>query len=161
MSAKKGKKAVPIEEVIEAKKGQVEALRQQCYAVEKMLGISSDQMKRVQVEYNDSVRQTAITEEKIADLDHSLDEHVKFMQRLSTTNAEQLKQRYESTKNSVKDAERENEALRQKIKDMVSKKKEELRQCQEEVDREQHNIDERALHFGVLLKDRLAKVQHV
>lgn len=157
----KAKKSAPVEEVIEAKKEQVEALRQQCYAVEKMLGISSDQMKRVQVEYDDAKRQTAITEEKIADLDHSLDEHVRFMQKLSTTNADQLKQRYEATKVSVDEAEKENETLRQKINEMEVRKKEELRQCQEDVDREQHNIDERALHFGVLLKERLAKIQRV
>ncbi|CAD2213296.1 hypothetical protein AGDE_03634 [Angomonas deanei] len=124
-----------------------------------MLGISSTQRLRVEAERDDTLRQIAVTQNEMEDLEKSLENHVKFMRNLSSTTAEQLKQRYDTVQKSVETAEEENNALRQKIADLIERKEEELRQSEEEVAAQQHHIDEKALLFGIQLKERLNKAR--
>lgn len=153
------KKAVPPEEVIEAKKQQIESLQLQCNAVERMLAICTDQQRRVDAEIKGTTRQIAVAQQRQDELDRSLDESVHYMINMAKATDDQLRQRREALQKTAADAERENAAIRLKLEEVTQRKQAELRKWQGEVETLQQHIDEKALIFGMKLKETLDRMQ--
>lgn len=151
------KKAVNIDEVIETKKVQVESLKHQCYAIESMLAINSDQQFRINAEKESIARDTALKSLETEEVDAALESNVKFMANLSKTSEEHLKNRYASLLKAMADVEKDNEELQKKLSALVAKKEADLQRWDNEVSGMEKQIEEKALNFGVRLKETLMK----
>ncbi|KAG5490840.1 hypothetical protein JKF63_00962 [Porcisia hertigi] len=157
MPAKGFKKAVSPEEVIAARKEKLESLSQQCAAVEKMLAISTDQGLRLNAEIAGLERQIAEAEVMAEKESRDLDEKVKVLSSYTTTNLDQLQQRHLNMEKSEQEAEADNELLRGKISELTERKEAELSQWEAKVEEMRTLMNEKALDFGLQLKETLAK----
>jgi len=155
------KKSVNIEELIEQKNTQVEALRHQCYAVEKMISISTEQLHRIEYEGNSIASQSAQLELRLECLERQLADNCKFMGNLSKVSGEQLQQRHDTLTKNVSEAEAANAALRAKMEETIRRKEQELLQWEHEIDAKQLELDEKALSFGLTLKNALGKIARI
>lgn len=156
MPPKRSKKNVSPEEIIAARTQHVELLQMQCAAVEKMISYSTDQGIRIEAEIQSLHRSIALTDTLTEQVSKELDDKVKFMKSFSATNIEQLRQRNANMQKSVDDITKENEALRVKIEELEQRKEEELRCLNLEADMKRSVMNEKALQFGLQLKEALA-----
>ncbi|KAG5489102.1 hypothetical protein JIQ42_00725 [Leishmania sp. Namibia] len=157
MPPKSFKKSASPEEVIAARKEKLESLSQQCAAVEKMLAISTDQGLRLNAEIAELERRTAETEVLTEQESRDLDEKVKIVSAYATTNLDQLQQRRQNMEKAANEAESENELLRAKIAELKERKEGELAQWEEKVEEQRALMNQKALDFGLQLKETLAK----
>lgn len=152
------KKSENIEDVIAARKEQIEHLKQQCYAVEVMLGINSDQQYRIRVESEGLARNVAQTAMKIEEVEQSLDSQVKYMAGLSKSTEEHLKNRFLSLQKSMEDVEKDNAELRRKLEALTTRREADLQRWIHDVEEKEQQIEDKALNFGLRLKETLLKV---
>lgn len=157
MPPKKSAKNLSPEEVLAARREQLEALRQQCAAVEKMIAISTDQELRLNADIAGLERRIAETEVATEQEGRDLDDKMKFMTTYATTNLEQLQQRHANMVKVVQEAEAENEALRGKLEELTQRKKAELAEWEAKVAEQQAIMNAKALDFGLQLKETLAQ----
>lgn len=154
-----GRKVAPPDEVIAAKKQQLETLLGQCAQVERMLAICTDQCNRLGAEALDLQRGTARKEQEAEDTERSLDDQVAFMRSFTKQSEEQLSGRQERLSKSVAEAEVEAAALRQKLLETQERKQLELIKWEDEADAMQHQMDEKALLFGMHLRESLERLR--
>ncbi|KAG5465259.1 hypothetical protein LSCM4_00714 [Leishmania orientalis] len=157
MPPKSFKKSASPEEVIAARKEKLESLSQQCAAVEKMLAISTDQGLRLNAEIAELERRIAETEVLMEQESRDLDEKVKVVSAYATNNLDQLQQRRLNMEKTANEAESENELLRAKIAELKERKEGELAQWEEKVEEQRALMNQKALDFGLQLKETLAK----
>ncbi|KAG5464523.1 hypothetical protein LSCM1_00713 [Leishmania martiniquensis] len=157
MPPKGYKKTASPEEVIAARKEKLESLSQQCAAVEKMLAISTDQGLRLNAEIAELERRIAETEVLTAQESHDLDDKVRIVSTYATTNLDQLQQRLLNMEKTAHEVEAEIELLRAKIAEVKARKEAELAQWEEKVEEQRALMNQKALDFGLQLKETLAK----
>lgn len=157
MPPKRSAKNLSPEEALAARKEQVEALKQQCAAVEKMIAISTDQELRLNAEVAGLEQRIAEVEVATEQESRDLDEKVKFMTSYAASNLEQLQQRYANMEKVVQEAEVENTALRVKLEELTQRKKAELAEWECKVAEQQALMNAKALDFGLQLKQTLAQ----
>ncbi|KPI89368.1 hypothetical protein ABL78_1494 [Leptomonas seymouri] len=155
MPPRRSTKNLSPEEVLAARKSQLELLGQQCAAVEKMIAISADQELRIDAEIAGLERRIAEAEVTTAQEGRDFDEKVKFMNSYSTSNLEQLQQRHANLVKVVQDAEAENEALRLKLTEVMERKEAEFAEWEAKVAEQQVLMNTKALDFGLQLKETL------
>ncbi|CCW70084.1 unnamed protein product [Phytomonas sp. Hart1] len=158
MSSKK-KKNVVADPNIDSKKQILESLKQQCYAAERILSISTGQQKRLDVDIDNLQRQVALSQQKNEEIDKTLDDDVAYMQKMYTTNEDILKQRYEKLVQNAEDEEKENRDLREKLEEIKRRKEEELRYREADIEEQKRLIDQQVLLFGMKLKEVLERMQ--
>lgn len=157
MPPKNFKKNASPEEIIAARKEKLETLRQQCAAVEKMLSITTDQGLRLSADVAELERRIAETEVLAEQEGRDLGDKVKVLGTYSTSNLDQLQQRHVNMVKTVHEAELENEALRSKIAELMERKQAELSQWEAKVEKQRAVMNEKALDFGLQLKETLAR----
>lgn len=157
MPPKRSAKNLSPEEVLAARREQLESLMQQCAAVEKMLAISTDQDLRLTADIAGLERRIAETEVATDQTSRDLDDKMKFMKTYAASNLEQLQQRHTTMEKVVQEAEAENEALRVKLEELRQRKRAELAEWESKVIEQQGIMNAKALDFGLQLKDTLAK----
>ncbi|CCW63214.1 unnamed protein product [Phytomonas sp. EM1] len=158
MSSKRRKRG-GVDQNIDSKKLMVESLKQQCYAAERILAISTGQQKRLDVEIDNLQRQIALSQQGSEEIDKTLDDDAVHMTKIYKTNEDLLKQRYEKLMQKAEDAENENAALREKLEEIKKRKEEELRRREADIEEQQHLIDQQVLLFGMKLKEVLERMQ--
>lgn len=152
------KKPVNFEEVIDAKKEQVESLVNKCLTVEKMIAVNSDQQYRIRVEKDDLERQAAQKVLEIEDMEQLLDQQVKFMTNLSKNSEEHLKSRLAAVQKTFDDFTKENADLQKKLDTLNTRKEADLLRWEKDVEDKEKQIEEKALIFGLRLRDTLIKI---
>ncbi|KAK7202305.1 hypothetical protein NESM_000302400 [Novymonas esmeraldas] len=157
MPPKGFKKNASPEEVMAARKEKLESLVQQCAAVERMLSVSTDQGLRLSAEIAELERHIAEAEVMTDQENRDLDEKVKTINNYATSNLDQLHQRHVNMEKTVREAELENEALRVKIAELTERKEAELAQWEAKVEEQRALMEQKALDFGLQLKETLAK----
>lgn len=143
---------------MEAKRQQIEALRHQCYSVETLLAHNTEQQYRLNVEKEGIARDAAQTTLKIEEVEQNLDSQVKYMVNLSKSTEDHLKNRHASLLKSLDDVERDNEELRKKLEALRTRKEADLQRWENDVTAKENEIEEKALNFGLRLKETLLKV---
>ncbi|CAJ1038797.1 hypothetical protein NXY56_008281 [Leishmania guyanensis] len=157
MPPKGFKKSVSPEEVIAARKEKLASLSQQCAAVEKMLAISTDQGLRLNAEIAELERRIAETEVLTERESRDLDEKVKAVSNYATSNLDQLQQRHLNMEKATHEAEAENDLLLVKIAELTERKEAELAEWEAKVEEQRAVMNQKALDFGLQLKETLAK----
>ncbi|CAG9584233.1 conserved hypothetical protein [Leishmania major strain Friedlin] len=157
MPPKGFKSNVSPEEAIAARKEKVELLSQQCAAVEKMLSICTDQGLRLNAEIAELERRIAETEVLTEQASRDLDVTVKIVTSYATSNLDQLQQRRLNMEKTAHEAEAENEALRAKIAELTGRREAEIEQWEARVEEQQALMNQKALDFGMQLKETLAR----
>lgn len=151
------KKPVNVEEVIDGKKEQVESLSNQCLTVEKMIAVNSDQQYRIHVEKDDLKRQAAQKHLEVEDMEQLLDQQVKFMANLSKNSEDHLKSRLAAVQKTFDDFKKENEDLQKKLDALINRKQADLLRWEKDVEDKEKQIEEKALSFGLRLRNTLIK----
>ncbi|GET93778.1 hypothetical protein, conserved [Leishmania tarentolae] len=157
MPPKSFKSSASPEEVIAARKEKLEFLSQQCAAVEKMLSICTDQGFRLNAEIAELERRIAETEVLTEQESRDLDVTVKIVTSHATTNLDQLQQRHLNMEKTAHEAEAENEVLRARIAELTERKEAEIAQWEAKVEEQRALMNQKALDFGIQLKETLAK----
>lgn len=157
--SKSFKKTVNIDEVIEAKKGQIETLKHQCYAVELMLALNSDQQYRVRVEKDGLVRKAAHISLQIENVEQALGGDVKYMENMSKTSEDHLRVRQTSLQKALDDVRKDCADLQKKLELLTAKRQADLDKWENVVLEKERAIEEKALEFGLRLKETLIAVK--
>eukprot|EP00796_Vickermania_ingenoplastis_P006630 gene6630-4750_t len=148
-------KPVNLDEQIERKKEMIRALEYQCQAVSRMLAINSDQQVRIRAQRDDALRSAAHTTLKTEEVDQTLETQVKYMTNLSKTTEEHLKNRHSNLLKNLADVERDNEELRKKLAALTERKEADLQRWEKDVAEKEAQIEDKALNFGLRLKETL------
>lgn len=152
------KKPVNLEEVIEGKKAQIESLEHQCYTVEQMIAITSDQQYRTHVEKDGLARQAAQKSLEIDEVEQLLNHQVKQMATLAKNSEDHLKGRLATLQKTFDDLEKENTEMKKKLEALVSRRQADLHRWETDVEDKEKQIEEKALSFGLRLRDTLMNI---